>query len=69
MRWPATREKYPQEGNMRTRVKFAWLPIQCGDEVVWLEKYIVKERFDADEMEESSWTPIRYSTWDAEVRS
>jgi hypothetical protein len=52
MRWKA--DPTPKEGDIRYRNKFAWFPTQIGNEIVWLErfgihqKYMQTVRFDSD---------------------
>lgn len=38
MRWKASSVLGGQMGN---RVKFAWLPVQVEDQIVWLETYVI----------------------------
>lgn len=45
MRWKA--DPTPKEGDTRKRNKFAWFPTQIGDEVVWLERYGITEKYMA----------------------
>ena len=32
-------------GDIRTRTRFAWLPVTIGDTNVWLESYFANERY------------------------
>ena len=40
MRWSSREIKL---GDRRVVRRFAWLPVRCGDEVVWLERYVSHE--------------------------
>lgn len=46
MRWKTNRPRY-EEGAVRTREKYAWLPTRIEDYTVWLEFYNVKEKLVA----------------------
>lgn len=37
MRWNVKQGRYHAEGEVYTRRRFAWLPVQIQDEWVWLE--------------------------------
>ena len=43
MRWRA--ERPPKTDEKREKVLFAWLPIRCGDEWVWLEKVVLTRKW------------------------
>lgn len=43
MRWP--RKKNPEDGARRQRSAFAFFPTTIGDTVIWLEHYIIEERY------------------------
>lgn len=43
MRWKA--DPTPKEGDTRNRRKFAWFPTPIGDEVVWMERYGIEEKY------------------------
>lgn len=40
------RKKIPQEGDIRRRTAFLWLPLTIGDEVRWLETATWTERLE-----------------------
>lgn len=42
MRWPV--KPGLKEGQTRERIRFAWLPRECGSVVVWLERFVLTER-------------------------
>lgn len=35
----------PKEGDMRQHIRFAWWPTKIADKLIWLEKYIIIEKF------------------------
>jgi hypothetical protein len=37
LRW--TNKPFPTEGAKRKIKRFAWLPVDCGDETIWFETY------------------------------
>jgi hypothetical protein len=43
MRWKTNRPE-PKPGEERKVWRFAWLPIEVGDQTVWLERYGVIQR-------------------------
>lgn len=43
MRWKA--DSTPMEGEIRNRRKFALFPTLVGDQVVWLERYGIEEKY------------------------
>lgn len=45
MRWKTKPPQPPQHNNIRRLRKFAWSPIVLFDYTLWLESYIVVERF------------------------
>jgi hypothetical protein len=46
MRWKA-KVTLPKDGDWRKTIKFAWFPILIGDTNVWLEHYIVNEKYSS----------------------
>lgn len=47
MRWPVKPNRYPAEGEVYIRRRFAWLPTIIDDEWVWLEFYCERGRWRA----------------------
>ena len=47
MKWKAKSiAKAPEEGDQRTRRKFAWLPTRIdNDERIWMESYLLHEEY------------------------
>jgi hypothetical protein len=47
MKWKAkyTQTHYPQ-GSTRLKRVFAWLPVQIGDEVVWMERFEILQTYE-----------------------
>lgn len=43
MRWKTP--KLPIMGDTRTRYVFAWKPVKIGKYTVWLERYVVYEKY------------------------
>lgn len=72
------RRKIPQEGDVRRRTAFLWLPLTIGDEVRWLETatwterlevvvdeaFILESPWEADRFV-ARWTPLK---WNKEKR-
>lgn len=70
MKWEIKELKSPKEGEERTIIKFAFLPITCEDSsnnkkyIVWLENYLQLERWSiprriSDFNSGSRWKPIK----------
>lgn len=47
MRWKNTKNRNPQEGDIRRIKKFAFLPTKVNDYTVWLEMYGVTQEYKA----------------------
>lgn len=45
MHWLTKEDRYPNDGETRDRLVFAWKPTKVGRHTVWLEWYEVRERF------------------------
>jgi hypothetical protein len=44
MKWK-TVKPVPKHGEIRTRRKIAWLPVEVQDHTVWLETYQITEQY------------------------
>lgn len=44
MRWKTKDNSQPKLGDIRERLKMAWLPTKVGKYTVWLERYWIKEQ-------------------------
>ncbi len=45
MRWKTNKDAPPKDGDERTRVRFAWLPVPLDDgTTIWLAHYAIRER-------------------------
>ena len=60
MRWKTKpKEPQPKINEVRYVMKFAWRPKKTNDEIVWLEKYLAKERYQLT----CDWTSWPYYDW------
>jgi hypothetical protein len=49
------RDPRPRLGATREVVRFAWLPTPCGELTVWLEHYVVRERWAIRHLPGGGW--------------
>jgi hypothetical protein len=45
MRWKKIKPTSVNIGDISTSKKFAWLPVDVGDEVIWLESYVIMYKY------------------------
>lgn len=45
------RKKLPQYGQIRYKIKFAWLPVEVEYHRIWLERYFVIQKYRYGEWE------------------
>jgi len=62
MRWKA--DSIPKEGDTRKRHRFAFFPTLVGDQVVWLERYGIKQKYMATlSFDQDTGTPYPVVMW------